>query len=116
MASAWPRDLPRADEQELIATGRRLLAADATGRGRAAFPSVFPRAQRTDAVAPFTRVRIQAAIARTAPGHPGRAVVHLVWAGADHSGAYTDGRQSDFTFQRTSSANGAPAWTPLPPS
>ncbi|MEU5436438.1 hypothetical protein AB0G73_24090 [Streptomyces sp. NPDC020719] len=114
--SAWPRDLPEADEQQLLAAGRRLLAADATGTGRAAFPAFFRTGEKTAVVPAFTRFRIQAAIARTDPTRPDRVVVHLVWAGADRGGTYTDGRQSDFTFTRTPLKNGAPAWMPLPPS
>ncbi|MEV6048673.1 hypothetical protein [Streptomyces xanthochromogenes] len=61
----------------------------------------------------FTRIRVQAAIARSAAASD-RAVVHLVWAGADRGGTYTDGRLADFTFTRTPSKNGATAWQPLP--
>ncbi|MFJ8313784.1 MULTISPECIES: hypothetical protein [unclassified Streptomyces] len=111
--SAWPRDLPEGDEQQLLAAGRGLLAADATGVGRAAFPALFPPNDRTAVVPAFTRFRIQAAIARADPAHPQRAVVHLVWAGADRGGTYTDGRQSDLTFTRSPLKNGAPAWMPL---
>ena len=48
----------------------------------------------------FARFRIQAAIARPTR-QPGKAVVHLVWAGADRGGTYTDGRITDWHFTRT---------------
>ncbi|MGW1870373.1 hypothetical protein ACWCPS_33110 [Streptomyces mauvecolor] len=111
---SWPRDLPKDDEQQLLATGRRLLAADASGVGRDAFPTLFPPGERSVVVPAFTRIRIQAAIARTDPGHPDRAVVHLVWAGADRGGTSTDGRITDLSFTRTPSPNGATVWMPMP--
>lgn len=90
--------------------------ADATGTGREAFPALFPPGERKVIVPTFTRIRIriQAAIARTDPAHPDRAVVHLVWAGADRGGTYTDGRLTDLSFTRTPVQNGATAWMPLP--
>ncbi|MCT9093517.1 hypothetical protein N4G70_32310 [Streptomyces sp. ASQP_92] len=62
----------------------------------------------------FTRIRIQAAIARTDPARPGRVVVHLVWAGADRGGTYTEGRLTDLSFTRTPAQNGPTAWQPMP--
>lgn len=112
MDNAWPPDLPEADERQLISAGRRLLIADVTGEGRAAFPSVFPATQRSAVRPGFTRVRIQAAIARTDPAQRERAVVHLVWAGADRGGTYTDGRLSDITFLHTPHPTNGAAWTP----
>ncbi|MFC4955635.1 hypothetical protein ACFPFX_04905 [Streptomyces mauvecolor] len=88
--------------------------ADATGAGRDAFPALFPPGERKVIVPAFTRIRIQAAIARTDPTHPNRTVVHLVWAGADRGGTYTDGRLTDLSFTRTPAQNGATAWMPLP--
>ncbi|MFF4189074.1 hypothetical protein ACFYZ9_38385 [Streptomyces sp. NPDC001691] len=109
---SWPRDLPGRDEEYLVAVGRRLLAADATVTGRDFSPGVFPPAERTVIVPAFTRFRIQAAIARAAGA--GRAVVHLVWAGADRGGTYTDGHLTDLFFTRPPSPNGASPWTPSP--
>ncbi|MFE4861475.1 MULTISPECIES: hypothetical protein [Streptomyces] len=112
LEQSWPHDLSPADEQQLLLLGRRLLAADAGGVGREAFPSLFPPGVRNVVVPAFTRIRIQAAIARS--GGSDRAVVHLVWAGGDRGGTYTDGRLTDFSFTRTPSKNGATAWQPLP--
>lgn len=90
------------------------MAADASGVGRDAFPALFPPGERRVVVPAFTRIRVQAAIARTDPAHPSRAVVHLVWAGADRGGTYTDGRLTDLSFTRTPSQNGATVWQPMP--
>ncbi|MEU6680889.1 hypothetical protein [Streptomyces sp. NPDC046925] len=107
---AWPADLPAPLEEHLRRDGAALLRADATGIGRDRFPAVFGQ-QPDQAVAPaFSRLRIQAAIARK-DTRAGRAVVHLVWAAADRGGTYTDGRISDFTFRRP---KGDGPWTPLP--
>ncbi|SNX88493.1 hypothetical protein SAMN06272735_8945 [Streptomyces sp. TLI_55] len=114
LEAAWPADLPAADVRELLAAGRALLRADATGVGRARWPGVFPAA---GAVAPaFARAgfRIQAAIARR-DGSPGKAVVHLVWAGTDRGGTFTDLRITDWHFTR-SSKKGASAWIPQSPT
>ncbi|MFF0794713.1 hypothetical protein [Streptomyces spiralis] len=115
LEAAWPADLSAGDEQQLLAAGRALVRADATGYGRARWPGVFPSAGRGLAPAfAAGRFRIQAAIARGDAG-AGRAVVHLVWAGAERGGTYTDGRITDFYFTRTVS-KGVPLWTPLPPT
>ncbi|MEU6653363.1 hypothetical protein ABZ904_28995 [Streptomyces sp. NPDC046900] len=113
LEAAWPADLPSADERELLTAGRALLRADATGVGRAKWPDVFPNVG--EAVAPAfatARFRIQAAIARR-DGSPNKAVVHLVWAGMDRGGTFTDLRVTDWHFTRTIK-KGAAAWTPHP--
>ncbi|MFE6955498.1 hypothetical protein [Streptomyces sp. NPDC057696] len=94
--------------------GRTVLLADATGLGRGQFPTAFrEKADGAVAVAPaFTRIRIQAAVARQGT-RAGRAVVHLVWAGADRGGTYTDGRLTDIPFHH---ARGDGTWIPLPPT
>ncbi|MFJ3229135.1 hypothetical protein ACIPJS_38100 [Streptomyces sp. NPDC086783] len=110
---AWPADLASADEKQLCALGTSLLRADATGIGRADWPVFF--GERRQAVAPafaVARFRIQAVIARRG-GAVGRAVVHLVWAGADRGGTYTDGRVTDLHFTRTVTRKGA-KWIPQP--
>ncbi|OIJ88195.1 hypothetical protein BIV25_37330 [Streptomyces sp. MUSC 14] len=116
LEAAWPADLPHTDERQLGTAGRALLRADATGIGRARWPGYFGRSGH--AVAPAfaaARFRIQAAIARR-DGGPDRAVVHLVWAGCDRGGTYTDGRITDLHFTRTTPMDttekgGGLAWT-----
>ncbi|MDQ0994756.1 hypothetical protein [Streptomyces sp. V3I7] len=115
LEAAWPSDLPAGDEQELLAAGRELLAADATGVGRARWPEFFGGTDQTVAPAfASARFRVQAAVARR-DSAPGRAVVHLVWAGTDRGGTYTDGRITDLYFTHTiSEKGGASTWTPQP--
>ncbi|MGW7715544.1 hypothetical protein ACWGKK_14675 [Streptomyces chartreusis] len=113
LEAAWPADLPPSDEGTLLAAGRALLRADATGTGRAQWPSVFPSSGQ--AVAPafaIPRFRIQAAIARQ-DGSPDKAVVHLVWAGQDRGGTFTDLRITDLSFARIIK-KGTVTWTPQP--
>ncbi|MBW8707377.1 hypothetical protein MBT84_47860 [Streptomyces sp. MBT84] len=114
LETAWPPDLPAADERQLLAVGRALLRADATGAGRARWAAaVFP--DTGQAVAPAFATagfRIQAAIARR-DGSPTKAVVHLVWAGTDRGGTFTDLRITDWHFTRTIK-KGTATWTPLP--
>ncbi len=113
LEAAWPADLPAADERELLAAGRALLRVDATGVGRAQWPTVFPAAGQAVAPAFATAgFRIQAAIARR-DGRPDKAVVHLVWAGQDRGGTFTDLRISDWHFTRTLT-KGTTTWTPQP--
>lgn len=110
---SWPADLPKRQAADLVAVGRAVLIADVTGVGRDRFPTAF-RGHSGPVVAPaFSRVRIQAAIARKDTTTKGQAVVHLVWAGADRGGTYTDGRLADLTFRHR---QGDAAWTPLPPT
>ncbi|MEJ8654991.1 hypothetical protein [Streptomyces sp. MS1.AVA.4] len=114
LESAWPADLAPEDARHLLRAGRDLLRADATGLGRAKWPAFF--GDPNQAVAPaFTsaRFRIQAVIARR-DGAADRAVVHLVWAGEDRGGTYTDARITDLYFTRTTSTKGASAWNPQP--
>ncbi|SHH34415.1 hypothetical protein [Streptomyces sp. 3214.6] len=113
LEDAWPADLAAADEHKLLAAGRGLLRADATGVGRAKWPAIF--GDPGQAIAPAfatARFRVQAAVARR-DGSPDKAVVHLVWAGADRGGTYTDRRITDWHFTRTST-KGASTWTPQP--
>lgn len=114
LESAWPADLPATDERELLTAGRALLRADATGVGRTNWPTIF--GDSGQAVAPAfatTRFRIQAAIARR-DGSTNKAVVHLVWAGTDRGGTFTDLRITDWHFTRTTTKKGASTWTPQP--
>ncbi|MEU9412240.1 hypothetical protein AB0E08_42010 [Streptomyces sp. NPDC048281] len=114
LEKAWPADLPAHDERELLTAGRALLRADATGVGRAQWPGLFPDAGQAVAPAFSTaRFRVQAAIARR-DGSPDKAVVHLVWAGTDRGGTFTDLRITDWHFKRTASQRGASTWTPQP--
>ncbi|MFB6677026.1 hypothetical protein ACFCWG_32360 [Streptomyces sp. NPDC056390] len=111
---SWPADLPDEQAATLLALGRKVLLADATGLDRGQFPTAFPEAaDGAETVTPaFTRIRIQAAVARQ-DTRSGRAVVHLVWAAADRGGTYTDGRLTDIPFHH---ARGDGTWTPLPPT
>ncbi|WAU82489.1 hypothetical protein O1Q96_23735 [Streptomyces sp. Qhu-G9] len=113
LEAAWPSDLRAADERQLLTAGRALLRADATGVGRTKWPGIFPVTDQAVAPAFATvRFRIQAAIARR-DGSPDKAVVHLVWAGTDRGGTYTDLRITDLFFTRTLK-KGEPTWTPRP--
>lgn len=113
LEDAWPADLAADDERKLLAAGRGLLRADATGIGRAKWPALFDDPGQVIAPAFATaRFRIQAAIARS-DGSPDTAVVHLVWAGTDRGGTYIDRRITDWYFARTST-KGASSWTPQP--
>ncbi|MDQ0491297.1 hypothetical protein AB0900_32010 [Streptomyces cellulosae] len=113
LEAAWPAYLPAADERTLLTAGRTLLRADAIGVGREKWPTVFGDSRQAVAPAFATaRFRIQAAIARR-DGSPNRAVVHLVWAGMDRGGTFTDLRITDWFFTRTIK-KGAATWTPQP--
>ncbi|MET8411873.1 hypothetical protein ABZV34_27880 [Streptomyces sp. NPDC005195] len=113
LQDAWPADLAADDEHKLLAAGRGLLRADATGVGRAKWPAISGDPDQAIAPAFATaRFRIQAAIARS-DGSPDKAVVHLVWAGTDRGGTYTDRRITDWYFTATST-KGASTWTPQP--
>ncbi|CAM5516991.1 hypothetical protein STENM223S_03211 [Streptomyces tendae] len=115
--TAWPADLDAVDERQLLAAGRALLRADATGAGRDRWPAYFGAARQGVAPPAFAtaRFRIQAAVARR-DGALDRAVVHLVWAGTDRGGTHTDGRITELHFTRTASTNkeGEPTWIPQP--
>ncbi|MFJ9544385.1 hypothetical protein ACIRPX_45285 [Streptomyces sp. NPDC101225] len=116
LQAAWPADLSSADQRTLLTAGRALLRADATGIGREKWPAVFPDSGQAVAPAFATaRFRIQAAIARRSSG-PTKAVVHLVWAGTDRGGTFTDNRITDWHFTRTVTKKGAFIWTPYPRS
>ncbi|MFF3489494.1 hypothetical protein ACFYXC_40645 [Streptomyces sp. NPDC002701] len=111
LEAAWPSDLPAAEERQLLTVGRALLRADATGVGRTKWPDVFPHTDQAVVPAFATaRFRVQAAIARR-DGRSSKAVVHLVWAGTDRGGTYTDLRITDLFFTRTLK-KGETAWTP----
>lgn len=97
---AIPPDLPPAASRRLTALGRALWIAEVTGTGRQQWHHYFTNASAVPSAA-YTRVRIQAAIARrdsTRPGATNAAVVHVVWAGADLSGSYLDGRSATVRF------------------
>ncbi|MGW3631855.1 hypothetical protein ACWD7F_17095 [Streptomyces sp. NPDC005122] len=114
LETAWPADLSPADERLLRIRGTSLLCADATGVGRSAWPKVF--GDRNETVAPAfsaARFRVQAVIARQS-GPADLAVVHLVWAGADRGGTFTDGRITDLHFIRTTVTKGVSTWSPQP--
>ncbi|MGW5657237.1 hypothetical protein [Streptomyces humi] len=114
LEKAWPADLPAHDQRELLTVGRALLRADATGVERHEWPALFPSTGQAVAPAFSTALfRVQAAVARR-DGSPDKAVVHLVWAGTDRGGTFTDLRISDWHFKRKASQMGASTWTPQP--
>ncbi|MEU7068339.1 hypothetical protein [Streptomyces sp. NPDC046161] len=86
-------DLPPDDERRVLEMGRTAWLTETAG---------------------YTQVRIQAATARrdttaataavAGDRHPVRAVVRLVWAGADRAGTFLDGRPATVTF--TQNGNG----------
>ncbi|MGW0778429.1 hypothetical protein ACWD01_33480 [Streptomyces sp. NPDC002835] len=94
-------NLPLAVEQQLRSVGRQVWMAEVGGFGRERWPEYFADSRPTA----YSRVRIQAAIARREGGD---VVVHLVWAGADPSGHYADGRRAMVRF----SHEGGSKWTP----
>ncbi|MEV6056460.1 hypothetical protein [Streptomyces sp. NPDC052107] len=96
----------------MLADGRALLRADATGTGRGKWPGVFPGSGQVAPAFATARFRIQAAIARR-DYSPDKAVVHLVWAGTDRGGTFTDLRITDWHFTRTFK-KGAATWMPQP--
>lgn len=77
-------DLPAADERLLLGLGRTAWLAETSS---------------------YSQVRIQAATARQ-DGAPSRAVVRLVWAGADRAGTLLDGRPAAVHFTQ----NGDGSW------
>jgi hypothetical protein len=103
---AIPADLPTATATRLTALGRAVWTAEVTSTGRQRWPNYFIATPAADAL--YTRVRIQAAIARQDGGSTGRVVVRLVWAGADPSGTYLDGRTATVHFTRE-----GVAWNPV---
>ncbi|MFD7972522.1 hypothetical protein [Streptomyces clavifer] len=102
---AVPADLAPADERQLTVLGRAVWLAEVTGADRAKWPGYFPDPVMTSG---YSRVRIQGLIARRDNEHRADAVVHLVWAGADPSGTFLDGRTATLRFTRQ-----AGTWTPL---
>ncbi|WP_307530805.1 hypothetical protein [Streptomyces umbrinus] len=112
LEASWPADLATGDERQLLTAGRGLLRADATGIGRTKWPALFGNPEQAIAPAFATaRFRVQAVIARRDDADD-QAVVHLVWAGTDRGGTYTDGRITDLYFTRTTSnKKGGASWT-----
>ncbi|MEU9263261.1 hypothetical protein AB0D68_33095 [Streptomyces sp. NPDC048212] len=102
---AVPGDLAPADERQLTVLGRAVWLAEVTGADRAKWPGYFPAAGMTSG---YSRVRIQGLIARRDTEHQADAVVHLVWAGADPSGTFLDGRTATLRFTHQ-----AGTWIPL---
>ncbi|MFB8026867.1 MULTISPECIES: hypothetical protein [unclassified Streptomyces] len=105
LEQALPSDLAPADEAQLTALGRAVWMAELTGAGRSKWPTYFPD---SPSAAAYSRVRIQALIARRDNNHPADAMVYLVWAGADPAGTFMDGRTASLRFTRQ-----AEAWTPV---
>ncbi|AVZ70923.1 hypothetical protein SLUN_00190 [Streptomyces lunaelactis] len=104
LTRSWPADLAPALERQLVRDASRIWRADVTGADRDKWPRYF--SHNRPGRAAFTRVRIQAGIARA--DTPGRAQVHLVWAGADPSGELRDGRTAVIRFSRADTR-----WEPI---
>ncbi|MFD9540856.1 hypothetical protein [Streptomyces sp. NPDC060022] len=102
---AIPADLPAEDERQLSTLGRAVWMAEITGAGRSKWPAYFPESRT---VAAYSRVRIQGLIARSDSEHPADAALYLVWAGADPSGTFLDGRTATLRFARQGQL-----WTPV---
>ncbi|WLQ53902.1 hypothetical protein P8A21_41055 (plasmid) [Streptomyces poriferorum] len=102
---ALPRDRAAPAEAELTALGNAVWTAEVTGARRRRWPHYF---RAPDAPAAYSKVRIQASIARRDRSRSAGAVVHLVWAGADPSGTYLDGRTATVQFARQGET-----WTPV---
>ncbi|WP_328863282.1 hypothetical protein [Streptomyces sp. NBC_00306] len=101
-----PRDLPAGLSSRLATLGRAVWSAEVTGVGRQRWPRYFTQ----PVTAIYTRVRLQAAVARRDPDHPGTnaVVVHLVWTGADPSGTYLDSRPATVRLTREGAT-----WNPV---
>jgi hypothetical protein len=105
LEQAIPADLPAGTAKRLVDLGRAVWTAEITGTDRQRWPRYFTG---TGPPSGYTRLRIQAAIARREGGRPNTAVVHLVWAGADPSGTYLDSRTASIHFTKENST-----WTPV---
>jgi hypothetical protein len=108
-----PSDLAPELERRLVALGRAVWIAEVTGAGRERWPGFF---LAQDVVRPYTRVRIQAAIARRTEPHagaPSRVRVQLVWAGASPGGQMRTLRPAAVTLTRSGSEEGGAAWKPV---
>jgi hypothetical protein len=103
LEAASPVDLPAMQERAAVAAGRRVWLAEVTGAGRDAFGRYFAAAPATGV---YTRVRIQAAVARRDSG--GGATVRLVWAGADPGGTYAEDRTGTVHLRKEDGA-----WIPV---
>lgn len=107
LESATAADLPPHTAKALVALGRQVWTAEATGNGRERWPTYFGD-HASGATWLYSRFRLQAAVARRDAAAPGRAVVRLVWAGADPSGSFLEDRTATVTFTRTGAT-----WTPV---
>ncbi|MFH8627526.1 hypothetical protein ACH4A8_37525 [Streptomyces vietnamensis] len=86
---ATPTDFPPVTARHLTRLATRVWIAETTGTGRSTWPAYFTS---TDLRAPYHDVRVQAAVAHRTGWLADRAEVRLVWAGADASGEFRDGR------------------------
>ncbi|MFF1560957.1 hypothetical protein [Streptomyces sp. NPDC058279] len=88
---ASPRDLPVDEERRLLDLGRTAWLGETAGYSRVRIQAATARRDNTPAVDPRTQ-------------QPLRAVVRLVWAGADRAGTFLDGRSAVVHF--TQNGNG----------
>ncbi|WP_240801954.1 hypothetical protein [Streptomyces sp. A1136] len=91
---ASTRDLPADEEQRLLDLGRTAWLGETAGYSQVRIQAATARRDNTPAVDPHAQ-------------HPLRAVVRLVWAGADPAGTFLDGRTATVTFAQ----NGDRSWT-----
>ncbi|MFJ6722515.1 hypothetical protein [Streptomyces sp. NPDC091259] len=91
---ASPRDLPADEERRLLDLGRTAWLGETAGYSRVRIQAATVRRDNTPAVDPRAQ-------------QPLRAVVRLVWAGADPAGTFLDGRTATVTFAQ----NGDRSWT-----
>ncbi|MDX3075898.1 hypothetical protein [Streptomyces sp. MI02-7b] len=96
--------LTDATARRVVAIGRAVWTADATGTGRGRWPHYFTGPAPAAA---YTRFRIQAAVASRDPNRPQGVVVRLVWAGADPAGTFLEQRTATVRLVRKGTS-----WTP----
>lgn len=84
---ASPRDLPADEERRLLDLGRMAWLGETAGYSQVRIQAATARRDNTPAVDPRAQ-------------QPVRAVVRLVWAGADRAGTFLDGRPAAVHFIR----------------
>ncbi|WP_053676728.1 hypothetical protein [Streptomyces sp. WM4235] len=97
-------DLPARDEQRLLTLGRAAWLGETAGYARVRIQAATARRDTTPPLRASTGTpQTHPQVAATPPV---RAVVRLVWAGADPAGTFLDGRTATVLYTQ----NGAGAW------